>query len=202
MPALHPTLAVLFIVLNSSTGLSEIRRNRPDLRKHKYYDPEANFPQDISNLLPVPQDRWWETLGESCSPFSGSCSQPCTAAEARQVPTAPPTAPRLPRVRLILPDQAKEDEDVGMEVDELEHDDYIPVSNHVFLLLLFLTVFTSPLDPCSHFTRPRMLPGKLLSRGSTRAAHHCTAVALESARPALRSGSPYLWRMCQMMRLR
>ena len=84
VPALHPTLAALFIVLNSSTGLSEIRRNRPDLCKHKYYDPEANFPQDISNLLLVPQDRWWETLDESCLPFSGSCSQPRTAAEARQ----------------------------------------------------------------------------------------------------------------------
>ena len=83
-PALHPTLAALFIVLRAGTDLSEIRRNHTNLHKHKYYDPEANFPQDISNLLPAPQYRWWETLGELCSPFSGSCSQPRTAAEARQ----------------------------------------------------------------------------------------------------------------------
>ena len=56
-PALHPTLAALFIMLQCSTDRSEIRRDHPDLHKHKY-DPEAKFPQDISNLLPVPVDRW------------------------------------------------------------------------------------------------------------------------------------------------
>ena len=70
-PALHPTLAALFIVLQRGADLSEIRRDHPDLHKHKYYDPEAKFPQDISNLLPAPVDRWWVTLGKLCSPFSG-----------------------------------------------------------------------------------------------------------------------------------
>ena len=70
-PVLHPTLVELFIVLQRGADLSEIRRDHPNLHKHKYYDPEAKFPQDISNLLPAPVDRWWVTLGKLCSPFSG-----------------------------------------------------------------------------------------------------------------------------------
>ena len=70
-PALHPMLAALFIMLQRGADLSKIRRDHPDLYKHKYYDPEAKFPQDISNLLPAPVDRWWVTLGKLCSPFSG-----------------------------------------------------------------------------------------------------------------------------------
>ncbi|KAH9012486.1 hypothetical protein EDB85DRAFT_1900314, partial [Lactarius pseudohatsudake] len=37
-----------------------ITRNHPHLHKHAYYQPGAEFPQDISNLLPN-EDRWWET---------------------------------------------------------------------------------------------------------------------------------------------
>jgi len=140
-PALHPTLAALSIVLQRGADLSEIRRDHPDLRKHKYYDPEANFPQDISNLLPAPVDRWWETLGKSCSLFSGLFSPSCTAADACQSLKAPDVAPRLPKVRLILPDQARVEENVEMEVDELEEGDYVPVSDLVCCLRSsFLTV--------------------------------------------------------------
>jgi hypothetical protein len=63
-PALHPTLAALFIVLNSGSNLSEIGRNYPKQRKHQYYDPNAQFPKDISHLLPPGEDRWWEHLGK------------------------------------------------------------------------------------------------------------------------------------------
>jgi hypothetical protein len=62
-PALHPTLAALFIVLDSGADLSEIGRNHHLIRKHKYYDPRAKFPEDISGLLPPNGDRWWEPLG-------------------------------------------------------------------------------------------------------------------------------------------
>ena len=105
------------------------------------YDPEANFPQDISNLLPAPVDRWWETLGKSCSPFSGLFSLSCTAADACQSLNAPDVTPCLPKVRLILLDQARVEENVEMEVDELEEDDYVSVSDLVCCLCSsFLTV--------------------------------------------------------------
>ena len=106
-PVLHPTLAPLFIVLHCGADLSEIRRDYPDLHKHKYYDPEAKFPQNISNLLPVPVDHWWVTLGKLCSSFSGLFSLSHTAADACKRLTAPDVASCLPRIRLILPDQAQ-----------------------------------------------------------------------------------------------
>ena len=64
-PALHPTLAALFIVLESGTGLSEIGRNHPNHRLHKYYNPAANIPQDISDLLPPSEHHGWDVLGRS-----------------------------------------------------------------------------------------------------------------------------------------
>ncbi|KAH9022868.1 hypothetical protein EDB84DRAFT_1441102 [Lactarius hengduanensis] len=88
-PALHPTLAALYIVLASDGDLAEITRNHPHLHKHTYYQPGAEFPQDISNLLPN-EDRWWETL----------------AAKSRNAasPPAAVTHTVLPRVILLLPE--------------------------------------------------------------------------------------------------
>ncbi|KAI9429532.1 hypothetical protein H4582DRAFT_2065117 [Lactarius indigo] len=87
-PALHPTLAALYIVLDADGDLSEITRTNPGLKRHKYYQPGAKFPQDISDLLPS-EGRWWETL----------------VAESRNVGPPPKTVPHhLPRVKLILPD--------------------------------------------------------------------------------------------------
>ena len=126
-PALHPTLVVLFIVLQDGANLSEIGRGHPDVHKHKYYKPEAKFPQDISKLLPVPEHCWWETLGKSCTPFSHLFSLSCTAADACQRKTAPVATPCLPRVRLLLPAQAAVDKDVQMDMDQLEGNDYVPV---------------------------------------------------------------------------
>ena len=64
VPALHPTLAALYIVLDADGDLAEITRTHPRLNRHSYYQPGAKFPQDISDLLPS-EDRWWEILGES-----------------------------------------------------------------------------------------------------------------------------------------
>ncbi|KAH9025352.1 hypothetical protein EDB83DRAFT_2319892 [Lactarius deliciosus] len=64
-PALHPTLAALYIVLASNGDLAEITRNHPYLCKHVYYQPGAEFPQDISDLLPS-KDHCWETLAAKC----------------------------------------------------------------------------------------------------------------------------------------
>jgi hypothetical protein len=65
-PALHPTLVALFIVLSSdSPNLSEIGRNYPKCQKHKDYDPNAQFPEDLSPFLPPSEDHWWEHLGKS-----------------------------------------------------------------------------------------------------------------------------------------
>jgi hypothetical protein len=63
-PALHPTLAALYIISDLKGNLSEIGRNHPDLRQHKYYKRNAKFPSDISDLLPPREARWWEDLGE------------------------------------------------------------------------------------------------------------------------------------------
>ncbi|KAH9032698.1 hypothetical protein EDB85DRAFT_2145449 [Lactarius pseudohatsudake] len=90
-PALHPMLAVLYIVLDADGDHAEITRTYPRLNKHRYYQPGARFPQDISDLLPS-EDRWWEIL----------------AAKSRNA-AAPPNAvahslpPGLPRVRILPP---------------------------------------------------------------------------------------------------
>lgn len=44
--------------------LSRISRSHPDRRLHGYYNKDASFPDDISDLLPPPADRWWERLGK------------------------------------------------------------------------------------------------------------------------------------------
>ena len=63
-PALHPTLAALYIILDLKGKLSEISRNHPNLRQHKYYKRNIKFPSDISDLLPPHEACWWEDLGE------------------------------------------------------------------------------------------------------------------------------------------
>ena len=64
-PPLHPTLVVLFIVLDAEANFSQIGRSHPKWHKHKYYLPGTRFPEDISSLLPPVEARWWETLGKS-----------------------------------------------------------------------------------------------------------------------------------------
>jgi hypothetical protein len=62
-PALHPTLAALSVVLDLGVDFSEIGRNYHKCRKHRFYDPRATFPEDITGLLPPKEERWWERLG-------------------------------------------------------------------------------------------------------------------------------------------
>ena len=64
-PASHPTLAALSIVLTRNGDLGSINRFHPDLNEHEFYDAEAMFPSDLSNLLPPVEEHWWESLGES-----------------------------------------------------------------------------------------------------------------------------------------
>jgi hypothetical protein len=64
-PALHPSLAALYIVLKSKDDFSEIGRNHPNLKKHKFYQPHVAFAKNITHLLPPSGDRWWELLGTS-----------------------------------------------------------------------------------------------------------------------------------------
>ena len=73
VPALHPTLAVLFIMLKSGTDLSKIERNCLNHRLHKYYDPAANFPQDISNLLPPSKHCWLLRFDKRLPDLGGVC---------------------------------------------------------------------------------------------------------------------------------
>jgi hypothetical protein len=63
-PALHPTLAALYIILDVNGDLSEIGRKYPNLKQHKYYKRKSEFPDNISDLLPPHEDRWWEDLGK------------------------------------------------------------------------------------------------------------------------------------------
>ena len=61
--SLHPTLIALQNVLAKNEDLSSINRSHPCLVKHKYYDKNGNFPDDLSGMLPPMEDRWWEQLG-------------------------------------------------------------------------------------------------------------------------------------------
>ncbi len=67
--ALHLTLAALYFVLNTKGDLSEIGRGHPKINKHKFYQPGAEFPADISHLLPPSERCWWEHLGKSLFTF-------------------------------------------------------------------------------------------------------------------------------------
>jgi hypothetical protein len=59
---LHPILAALSIVLHYDEDLGNIKRSHPGLKGHSLYDPKAEFPEDLSHVLPS-ADRWWEELG-------------------------------------------------------------------------------------------------------------------------------------------
>jgi hypothetical protein len=61
---MHPTLIALSIVIVDNEDLSRISPNHPDRQHHSYYDPSADFSDDISDLLPPSEDRWWEVLGK------------------------------------------------------------------------------------------------------------------------------------------
>ncbi|KAI9438338.1 hypothetical protein H4582DRAFT_2076934 [Lactarius indigo] len=119
LPALHPTLAALYIVLDAKGDLSDIGRGHPSINKHKYYLPSAKFPADISHLLPPNEGRWWEHLaaehGDGGVPAGNAAPSPTPP------PPPPPSPPRrhLPKVTLIMgpPPEDSEDE---MEVDQLE----------------------------------------------------------------------------------
>jgi hypothetical protein len=60
---LHPTLAALFVVLDDKGDLGDITKTHPERDAFKYFNPFAEFPTDISGLLPR-EGRWWEDLGE------------------------------------------------------------------------------------------------------------------------------------------
>ena len=49
---LHPTLIALSIVLHCDEDLHSINQYHPDWQYHEFYKSEANFPKDISDLLP------------------------------------------------------------------------------------------------------------------------------------------------------
>ena len=63
---LHPTLAAFLTVLSQQGDLGDINRAHPVKNVFKYFNPNAEFPDDLSGLLPT-DDRWWEDLGESNS---------------------------------------------------------------------------------------------------------------------------------------
>jgi hypothetical protein len=61
---LHPTLAAFLTVLSQEGDLGDINRAHPAKNVFKYFNPNAEFPDDLSGLLPT-NDLWWEDLGES-----------------------------------------------------------------------------------------------------------------------------------------
>jgi hypothetical protein len=61
--ALHPILVGLTIVMFENEALHMISREHPLREQHEYYVPGADFPDDISDLLPPSADRWLEHLG-------------------------------------------------------------------------------------------------------------------------------------------
>jgi hypothetical protein len=52
------------MVLDRNEDLGSINQFHPDRQVHKFYDASAEFPADISHLLPPSKDRWWEELGK------------------------------------------------------------------------------------------------------------------------------------------
>jgi hypothetical protein len=70
---LHPTLIALNIVLRRDEDLAMINRSHPEQKTHVFYKAEAEFPEDISDLLPS-ADHWWEDLGKWQSIKFSYCS--------------------------------------------------------------------------------------------------------------------------------
>ena len=62
--ALHPTLVALSIVLELEEDFSRINRSHPTREIHQFYKADAEFPENIADLLPEPSNRWWEHLGK------------------------------------------------------------------------------------------------------------------------------------------
>ncbi|KAH9055090.1 hypothetical protein EDB83DRAFT_2316227 [Lactarius deliciosus] len=109
-PPLHPTLAALYIVLDADGDLAEITRTHPCLNRHSYYQPEAEFPQDISDILPS-EDHWWEILA---------------AKSLKKAAHRNATKRSIPKVMLLLPDPHANY--VAMEVDESQKASNFPFS--------------------------------------------------------------------------
>ncbi|KAH9020904.1 hypothetical protein EDB85DRAFT_1895942 [Lactarius pseudohatsudake] len=78
VPALHPMLAALYIVLDADGDLAEITRTYPRLNKHRYY-------QDLL----LSEDCWWEILAAK----SRNAAAPPNAVTHSLLPGLP----RLPR---------------------------------------------------------------------------------------------------------
>ena len=62
-PPVHPTLLALSAVLSLDGDLRGIDPSHPCVKGHAYYNPNAIFPEDLSNLLPS-ANRWWEPLSK------------------------------------------------------------------------------------------------------------------------------------------
>lgn len=59
---LHPTLVALLFVLSEKGDLGDINRVHPGRLNFKYFNANAEFPDDISGFLPA-ENHWWEELG-------------------------------------------------------------------------------------------------------------------------------------------
>ncbi|KAI9449765.1 hypothetical protein BJY52DRAFT_1227576 [Lactarius psammicola] len=126
-PALPPTVAALYLVLDAEADFTEIGRNHPCLHRHAYFKRDAEFPADISDLLPPHADRWWEPLATKSSE---------RGAPSEMSAPQPPSPPRrrLPRITLIVRPPAEDEgkkapaQDEEMEVDELEEVDKLEES--------------------------------------------------------------------------
>ncbi|KAN0121379.1 hypothetical protein V8E52_003275 [Russula decolorans] len=108
-PPLHPILIALSIVLDRDEDLGRITRFHPGRWEHEFYDDSAEFPADLSDLLPPSADCWWEPLVE---------------AARREHAARTPQAPAVQRkVRLLVSAPAaqpeeEEGESLPMELDE------------------------------------------------------------------------------------
>ncbi|KAI9441036.1 hypothetical protein BJY52DRAFT_1229496 [Lactarius psammicola] len=117
--ALPPIVAALYLVLDTEADFTEIGRNHPCLHRHTYFKCDAEFPADISDLLPLHADHWWEPLAAKSSEWG---------APSEMSAPQPPSPPwrHLPRITLIVHPPAEDEgkkapaQDEAMEVDELE----------------------------------------------------------------------------------
>ena len=162
-----------------ATHMEWIEANEP-MRLISVDEMQKEYPiYCISNLLPAHVDRWWETLGKSCSPFTGFFSLSCTAADACQSLNST-WCRSLPAEGQVNPpgpgSSGGECRNGGGWVGR----QWLCPSKWSCLLSSFILshCFTSLLVPSCLPPGPRRLVRKLPICESARAAHHCTCLGL------------------------
>ena len=97
----------------------------PDRNQHIFYDPSADFTEDISDLAFGTESRWWEPLGKSQLLIhldrSAYNFQVEAAEAARKDHVSENTPPQVPqtfqcKVKLLLPEKPNPQQNIGEDM--------------------------------------------------------------------------------------